>query len=162
AFEQDELVRVDRALKHLELLAAGLLCHFRAASAIGLRQLSTLAWLGLNGDDESDGHGHSPVEEVLCTARAAHERSRRPIIPRVKVIARQPSVNRRARGGRRPCQSPPRSLSRLPLLGREEMGEPARRFYDAVTSPESRTLAGLQGPSGVWLHSPELGELVRA
>jgi 4-carboxymuconolactone decarboxylase len=31
-----------------------------------------------------------------------------------------------------------------------------------VTGPQSRTLVGLQGPSGIWLHSPELGERVRA
>ena len=37
-----------------------------------------------------------------------------------------------------------------------------KAFYDAVTGPRSRTLAGLQGPSGIWLHSPELGARVRA
>lgn len=54
------------------------------------------------------------------------------------------------------------SLSRLPLVKREEMDEQGKKFYDAVTGPQSRTLAGLQGPSGIWLHSPELGERVRA
>jgi len=56
----------------------------------------------------------------------------------------------------------PESLSRLPLLTSEEMDEQGKRFYDAVTGPHSRTLVGLQGPSGIWLHSPELGERVRA
>jgi 4-carboxymuconolactone decarboxylase len=56
----------------------------------------------------------------------------------------------------------PESLSRLPLLTREEMDERGKAFYDAVTGPQSRTLVGLQGPSGIWLHSPELGEHVRA
>ena len=56
----------------------------------------------------------------------------------------------------------PDSLSRLPLVAREAMDEQGKRFYDAVTSPQSRTLVGLQGPSGIWLHSPELGERVRA
>ena len=41
------------------------------------------------------------------------------------------------------------------------MDGPGKAFYDAVTGPQSRTLAGLQGPSGIWLHSPELGALVR-
>src|SRR5262245_2827102 len=41
------------------------------------------------------------------------------------------------------------------------MDEEARKFYDTVTGPQSRTLAGLQGPSGIWLHSPELGARVR-
>src|SRR5436190_14113178 len=56
----------------------------------------------------------------------------------------------------------PDSLSRLPLVAREAMDEQGKRFYDAVTSPQRRTLVGLQGPSGIWLHSPELGERVRA
>ena len=56
----------------------------------------------------------------------------------------------------------PESLSRLPLVKREQMDEQGRRFYDTVTGPQSRTLVGLQGPSGIWLHSPELGERVRA
>ena len=55
----------------------------------------------------------------------------------------------------------PDSLSRLPLLKREEMDEQGKRLYDAVVSPHSRTLVGLQGPSGIWLHSPTLGEYVR-
>ena len=56
----------------------------------------------------------------------------------------------------------PDSLSRLPLVARDAMDEQGKRFYDAVTSPQSRTLVGLQGPSGIWLHSPELGERMRA
>ena len=56
----------------------------------------------------------------------------------------------------------PDSLSRLPLRRREEMDEEGQRFYDAVVGPQSRTLVGLRGPSGIWLHSPALGERVRA
>jgi 4-carboxymuconolactone decarboxylase len=56
----------------------------------------------------------------------------------------------------------PDSLSRLPLVEREAMDEQGQKFYDAVTGPHSRTLVGLQGPSGIWLHSPELGERQRA
>src|SRR5262249_7981781 len=56
----------------------------------------------------------------------------------------------------------PESLSRLPLLRRGQMDAHGQRLYDAVTSPQSRTLVGLTGPSGIWLHSPRLGELVRA
>src|SRR5262245_2120051 len=55
----------------------------------------------------------------------------------------------------------PESLSRLPLLRREELDEDGKRYYDAVTGPNSRTLAGLQGPSGIWLHSPRLAEHLR-
>ena len=56
----------------------------------------------------------------------------------------------------------PESLSRLPLRRREEMDEQGQRFYDAVVGPQSRTLAGLRGPSGIWLHSPVLGDRMRA
>jgi 4-carboxymuconolactone decarboxylase len=56
----------------------------------------------------------------------------------------------------------PGSLSRLPPVARETMDAQGQAFYDAVTGPHSRTLVGLQGPSGIWLHSPALGERVRA
>lgn len=56
----------------------------------------------------------------------------------------------------------PESLSRLPPRRCEEMDEQGQRFYDAVVGPQSRTLVGLRGPSGIWLHSPALGERVRA
>jgi 4-carboxymuconolactone decarboxylase len=55
----------------------------------------------------------------------------------------------------------PQSLSRLPLRRREDLDEDGRRFYDAAVAPGSRTLVGLRGPSGIWLHSPRLGERVR-
>jgi len=55
----------------------------------------------------------------------------------------------------------PDSLSRLPLRRREDMDEQGQRFYDAVVSPRSRTLVGLRGPSGIWLHSPRLGDRMR-
>ena len=56
----------------------------------------------------------------------------------------------------------PESLSRLPLRRREDMDEQGRRFYDVLVGPQNRTLVGLRGPGGIWLHSPELGERVRA
>jgi 4-carboxymuconolactone decarboxylase len=61
-----------------------------------------------------------------------------------------------------PADVHPESLSRLPLVARDAMDEDGQAFYDAVTGPHSRTLVGLQGPSGIWLHSPELGARVRA
>jgi 4-carboxymuconolactone decarboxylase len=42
------------------------------------------------------------------------------------------------------------------------MDAQGQRFYDDVVGPQSRTLVGLRGPSGIWLHSPALGERVRA
>jgi 4-carboxymuconolactone decarboxylase len=56
----------------------------------------------------------------------------------------------------------PASLSRLPLLERQELDAEGRRHYDTVVSPGSRTLVGLRGPSGIWLHSPRLAGFLRA
>ena len=56
----------------------------------------------------------------------------------------------------------PASLSRLPLLERHQLDAEGQRHYDAVVSPESRTLVGLRGPSGIWLHSPRLAGFLRA
>jgi 4-carboxymuconolactone decarboxylase len=56
----------------------------------------------------------------------------------------------------------PESISRLPRVDRDAMDEQGRQFDDAATGPQSRTLAGLQGPSGIALHSPELGARRRA
>ena len=56
----------------------------------------------------------------------------------------------------------PDSLSRFPLLTRQLLDEVGRKHYDAVVGPQSRTLVGLRGPSGIWLHSPKLAGFVRA
>jgi 4-carboxymuconolactone decarboxylase len=54
------------------------------------------------------------------------------------------------------------SLSRLPLLERGELDEHGQKLYDTVVGPQSRTLMGLRGPSGIWLHSPKLAGFLRA
>jgi 4-carboxymuconolactone decarboxylase len=41
------------------------------------------------------------------------------------------------------------------------MDEQGQRLYDALVSPQSRTLVGLRGPSGIWLHSPKLAGFLR-
>ena len=56
----------------------------------------------------------------------------------------------------------PDSLSRLPFVKREELDEQGQRLYDVTVSPQGRTIVGLQGPGGIWLHSPKLAERVRA
>ena len=55
----------------------------------------------------------------------------------------------------------PDSLSRLPLLKREELDEQGKRLYDAVSDPTRPTIAGFRGPAGIWLHNPRLGEPMR-
>jgi 4-carboxymuconolactone decarboxylase len=56
----------------------------------------------------------------------------------------------------------PASLSRLPLLERHELDAEGQAHYDTVVSPQSRTLVGLRGPSGIWLHSPKLAGYLRS
>lgn len=70
---------------------------------------------------------------------------------------------RQARSGRAlPKDVHPESLSRFPLLVRDDLDEAGRQHYDTVVGPQSRTLVGLRGPSGIWLHSPKLAGFVRA
>jgi 4-carboxymuconolactone decarboxylase len=61
-----------------------------------------------------------------------------------------------------PSDVHPESLSRVPLVRREEMDDDGKRVYDILMGPQTRTLAGLQGPYGIWLHSPQLGEKLLA
>src|SRR5437879_13438676 len=55
----------------------------------------------------------------------------------------------------------PESRSRLPLPKREALDEQGKRVYDSVLDPKRPTLAGFQGPAGIWLHSPRVGEVCR-
>jgi len=55
----------------------------------------------------------------------------------------------------------PESRSRLPLPKREALDEQGKRVYDSVLDPKRPTLAGFQGPAGIWLHSPKVGEPFR-
>ena len=55
----------------------------------------------------------------------------------------------------------PESLSRLPPLKREELDASGKKIFDAVFDPRHPSLAGLQGPSGIWLHSPHIGTLMQ-
>ena len=54
------------------------------------------------------------------------------------------------------------SLSRFPLLTPADLDEVGRQLYDTVVGPQSRTLVGLRGPSGIWLHSPKLAGFLRS
>jgi len=50
------------------------------------------------------------------------------------------------------------SLSRLPLVKREDMEELGKKLYDSIVSGQARSLAGLQGPFGIWLYSPAMAQ----
>ncbi len=56
----------------------------------------------------------------------------------------------------------PDSGFRLPLPKREELDEQGRKLYDEISRQDSRNIAGLRGPNGIRLYSPQLGELQRA
>ncbi len=55
----------------------------------------------------------------------------------------------------------PESLNRLPMIKREELDEQGKRAFDALFSPKARSVAGLQGPGGIWLHSSKMAEVQR-
>ena len=53
------------------------------------------------------------------------------------------------------------SSSRLPPVQREDLDETGRRAYDAMTKEGGKLRASLRGPTGFWLHLPEVIEHVR-
>ena len=55
----------------------------------------------------------------------------------------------------------PDSRNRLPLPDPETLDETSRRTYDALADPDGGSLAGLQGPGGLRLHSPALSNGLR-
>ncbi len=55
----------------------------------------------------------------------------------------------------------PESRCRLPLPDRDELDEDARKAFDFLANPKGGSLAGLRGPGGIRLHSPELSRGLR-
>ena len=53
------------------------------------------------------------------------------------------------------------SSSRLPPVRREDLDADGQRAYDAMTADGSKLRASLRGPTGFWLHLPEVIEHVR-
>jgi len=53
----------------------------------------------------------------------------------------------------------PDSLNRLPLITRDQLDAAGQKLYDSYTGPNSKSLAGLQGPAGLRLYSPRLAVL---
>ncbi len=53
----------------------------------------------------------------------------------------------------------PESRGRIPLVDRESLDEARKREYDARIAPDTKSLAGLQGPGGLGLNgSPDLSQ----
>jgi 4-carboxymuconolactone decarboxylase len=80
----------------------------------------------------------------------------------LRVAAERRTIGGVERAVRLPKDVHRASLSRLPLLERAELDAEGQQHYDAVVSSGSRTLVGLRGPSGIWLHSPKLAGYLRA
>jgi len=55
-----------------------------------------------------------------------------------------------------PSDIDPQSGFRLPLLQRDDLDEAGQKAYDRAVTPGA-TIAGLQGPAGVQLYSPNTG-----
>ena len=51
---------------------------------------------------------------------------------------------------------------RLPLPNREELSEEAKNIFDTLKNPSGGSLAGLRGPGGIRLHSPDISIGLRA
>src|SRR6476661_1245586 len=60
-----------------------------------------------------------------------------------------------------PSDIDPNSGFRLPLPKREDLDEAGKKQYDRASAPGA-TIAGLQGPSGIQLYSPNTAEHTRA
>lgn len=56
-----------------------------------------------------------------------------------------------------PADVHPESLSRLAPLRRESLSEEGKTAYDALSRRDGKTIAGLQGPGGIWLRLPGTG-----
>ena len=60
-----------------------------------------------------------------------------------------------------PSDIDPDSRCRPPFPKREELDEAAQKTYDSLADPSGGSLAGLRGPGGIRLHSPELSRGLR-
>ncbi len=56
----------------------------------------------------------------------------------------------------------PESLNRLPVVKRQDLEPAVQSIYDEVTTRSATSVAGLQGPGGIMLHSPSLVAVHRA
>ncbi len=61
----------------------------------------------------------------------------------------------------RPPDIDPQSGNRLPLPARDGLDDAGQRVYDQLANPVGGSLAGLQGPGGIRLHSPALSACLR-
>lgn len=55
----------------------------------------------------------------------------------------------------------PQSGSRLPVPDRDALDDAGKKTFDSLTDPAGGSLAGLRGPGGIRLHSPDLSRGLR-
>lgn len=60
-----------------------------------------------------------------------------------------------------PADIDPQSRCRLPLPDRASLDDEAQKTYDSLANPSGGSLAGLRGPGGIRLHSPDLSRGLR-
>jgi hypothetical protein len=63
---------------------------------------------------------------------------------------------------RHPDDIDPESRNRLPVVRRDALDDAVKAVYDEVATPSATSVAGLQGPGGIMLHSPTLVAAHRA
>jgi 4-carboxymuconolactone decarboxylase len=63
---------------------------------------------------------------------------------------------------RYPDDIDPESRNRLPVVRRDALDDAVKAVYDEVATPSATSVAGLQGPGGIMLHSPSLVAVHRA
>lgn len=63
---------------------------------------------------------------------------------------------------RYPDDIDPESRNRLPVVRRDALDDAVKPVYDEVATPSATSVAGLQGPGGIMLHSPSLVAAHRA
>jgi 4-carboxymuconolactone decarboxylase len=56
----------------------------------------------------------------------------------------------------------PASRNRLPVVRREHLDDAVKPVFDEIATPSATSVAGLQGPGGIMLHSPSLVAAHRA
>ena len=61
-----------------------------------------------------------------------------------------------------PSDIDPESRNRLPRVRREDLDPAVQPIYDEIATRSATSIAGLQGPGGIMLHSPSLVAVHRA
>ncbi|MBI2817295.1 MAG: hypothetical protein HYX72_10175 [Acidobacteria bacterium] len=89
-----------------------------------------------------------PILLMLSAAAVAQDPQNKPAIQAVSS----------AKSAALPSDIYPDSMARLPVVKREELSDLGKKLYDNIVGGQARSIAGLQGPLGLWLYSPRYAE----